>query len=454
MDFRLEHPRPELVRENWQSLNGVWDFEIDNARVGIWNGYEKRESLSDKINVPFCPESRLSGIGHTDFMYGVWYRRDIEIPAEWQGKRILLHFEACDYFTRVFVNGKLAGSHKGGYTPFSFDITELLSDDGNYITVYAEDDPTGEHQVAGKQSHRFNSYGCYYTRTTGIWQSVWMEAAEPAHIIRYATSSNLAQSNVTFTVDFTEASLGADVIVTALYDGEEVGQIETVVNSRRMTITLPLSELRLWEIGNGRLYDIVFEVIDGEERSDVAKGYFGMREVMLKKDGFYLNGERKFGRFVLDQGFYPDGLYTAPSDEALVADIKASMSFGFNGARLHQKVFERRFLYHADKLGYMVFDETGNWGLNTSDPMNVYNFLPEWIEEIERDMCHPSVIGWCPFNETWDKDGRRQSNELMELVYNTTYAIDASRLIVTNSGSYPCPKNDCHDVHDYEQDPE
>ena len=281
-----------------------------------------------------------------------------------------------------------------------------------------------------------------------------MEAAEPAHIIRYATSSNLAQSNVTFTVDFTEASLGADVIVTALYDGSEVGQVETVVNSRRMTITLPLSELRLWEIGNGRLYDLVFEVIDGEERTDVAKGYFGMREVMLKKDGFYLNGERKFGRFVLDQGFYPDGLYTAPSDEALANDIKASMSFGFNGARLHQKVFERRFLYHADKLGYMVFDETGNWGLNTSDPINVYNFLPEWIEELERDMCHPSVIGWCPFNETWDKDGRRQSNELMELVYNTTYAIDASRLIVTNSGSYPCPKNDCHDVHDYEQDPE
>ena len=454
MDFRLEHPRPELVRENWLSLNGVWDFEIDNARVGIWQGYEKRDSLSDKINVPFCPESRLSGIAHTDFMYGVWYRRDIEIPAKWQGKRILLHFEACDYFTRVFVNGKPAGSHKGGYTPFSFDITELLSDSGNYITVYAEDDPTGEHQVAGKQSHRFGSYGCYYTRTTGIWQSVWMEAAEPAHIIRYATSSNLAQSNVTFTVDFTEQSLGSDVIVTALYDGSEVGQVETVVNSRRMTITLPLSELRLWEIGNGRLYDLVFEVIDGEERTDVAKGYFGMREVMLKKDGFYLNGERKFGRFVLDQGFYPDGLYTAPSDEALANDIKASMSFGFNGARLHQKVFERRFLYHADKLGYMVFDETGNWGLNTSDPINVYNFLPEWIEEIERDMCHPSVIGWCPFNETWDKDGRRQSNELMELVYNTTYAIDASRLIVTNSGSYPCPKNDCHDVHDYEQDPE
>ena len=454
MDFRLEHPRPELVRENWLSLNGVWDFEIDNERVGIWKGYEKRDSLTGKINVPFCPESALSGVAHTDFIYGVWYRRDIEIPKEWAGKRIILHFEACDYLTRVFVNGNEVGKHKGGYTPFSFDITDLLLEGGNYITVYAEDDPTGSKQVAGKQSHRLNSYGCYYTRTTGIWQSVWMEAAEPAHLVRYATSANLAQSAVTFIADFTEESLGADLAVTAFYDGEEVGFVETVVNSRRMTVTVPLSELRLWELGNGRLYDVTFEVIDGEERRDTVKGYFGMREVMLKKDGFYINGERKFGRFVLDQGFYPDGIYTAPSDAALEFDIKASMSFGFNGARLHQKVFEPRYLYHADKLGYMVFDEAGNWGLDCTEPSNVYNFLPEWIEEMERDACHPSVIGWCPFNETWDVDGRRQSNELMELVYNTTYAIDASRLIVTNSGSYPCPKNDAYDVHDYEQDPE
>ncbi len=454
MDFRLEHPRPELKRESWASLNGVWEFEIDNARVGVSRGFEKRDSLTDKINVPFCPESALSGVAHTDFLYGVWYRRDIKIPKAWGGKRILLHFEACDYLTRVYVNGKLAGTHKGGYTPFVFDITDLLEKRGNYISVYAEDDPTGECQVAGKQSHKLDSYGCFYTRTTGIWQSVWMEAVEPARVVRYAANANLAASAVTLTIDFTEQSLGSDFVATALYDCKEVGKVETVVNSRRMAVTIPLSELRLWELGEGRLYDLTLEVIDGNDNVDKAEGYFGMREVMLKKDGFYINGERKFGRFVLDQGFYPDGIYTAPSDAALEADIKASMSFGFNGARLHQKVFEPRFLYHADRLGYMVFDEAGNWGLNASEPMNVYNFLPEWIEEMERDMCHPSVIGWCPFNETWDVDGRRQSNELMELVYNTTYAIDASRVIVTNSGSYPCPKNDAHDVHDYEQDVE
>ena len=453
MDFRLEHPRPELVRENWISLNGVWDFEIDNARVGISKGYEKRDCLSDKINVPFCPESRLSGVAHTDFIYSVWYRRALDIPSEWANKRVILHFEACDYSTSVFVNGRLAGKHKGGYTPFFFDITDLLEKDGNYLTVYAEDDPTGEKQVAGKQSHKLNSYGCFYTRTTGIWQSVWMEAVEPAHVIRYYTVSDIENSSVAVTADLSEPSLGCKLVARAYYDGALVGEAETVIRARRLTVNIPLSELVLWDIGEGNLYDLTLEVVS-ERGSDLLNGYFGMREVLLRKDGFYLNGKRRYGRFVLDQGFYPDGIYTAPSDAALVADIEASMSFGFNGARLHQKVFEPRFLYHADRLGYMVFDEAGNWGLNCSDPMNVYNFLPEWIEEMERDMCHPSVIGWCPFNETWDVEGRRHSNELMGLVYNTVYAIDATRLIVTNSGSYPCPKNDCHDVHDYEQDVE
>ena len=288
MDFRLEHPRPELKRENWKSLNGAWDFEIDNARVGFERNFQKRTSLNDKINVPFCPESRLSGVAHTDFLYGVWYRRDLEIPKEWGKKRIILHLEACDYFTRVFVNGALVGSHKGGYTPFFFDITDYLKDEGNYLTVYAEDDPTGEHQVAGKQSHKLDSYGCFYTRTTGIWQSVWMEAVEPARVIRYYTASDIDNSSVSVTADLSEQSLGASLTVKAYFEGELVGEAKTVVGSRRLTVNLPLSELHTWELGDGKLYDLVFEV-ESEWGIDILNGYFGMREVMLKKDGFYLH---------------------------------------------------------------------------------------------------------------------------------------------------------------------
>ncbi|MBR7142938.1 MAG: beta-galactosidase [Clostridia bacterium] len=450
---RMEHPRPDARRDAWMNLNGRWDFEIDNALVGRAKHFEKRPCFDGSIIVPFCPESKLSGVGHTDFMNAVWYRRTVEIPADWAGKRVLLHIGACDYETVVFVNGQEVGSHKGGYTPFCFDVTEALAEAENYITVYACDDTRSPQQVSGKQSPRLDSYGCMYTRTTGIWQTVWLEAVDACRIERYVAVADTAHCAVTLTVEGSEAALGALVRATVFFDGRQVGGGETRMLSRTGTLTLSLSEKHLWDLGEGHLYDVVLETVCNGQVKDVLHGYFGLRDVRLTKEGLFLNGRRVFGRFVLDQGFYPDGIYTAPSDEALVFDIEAAMKLGFNGARLHQKVFEPRFLYHADRLGYMVFDETGNWGLDHTDPMSIYHFLPEWLEEIRRDMSHPSVIGWCPFNETWDQEGRRQNNDFINLVYDVTRAADPTRPIVTNSGSYPC-RSDVHDVHDYEQDPE
>ncbi|MBO5882911.1 MAG: beta-galactosidase [Clostridia bacterium] len=452
--MRCEHPRPDALRVAWINLNGEWDFEIDNALVGIDSHYEKRDSFSGKINVPFCPESKLSGVGNTDFMNGVWYRRNIDIPTEWCGKRVLLHFEASDYETAVFVNGKTVGIHRGGYTPFCFDITDKLENSGNYVTVFAKDDVRSPEQVSGKQSEKLGSFGCFYTRTTGIWQTVWLEAVDACYIERYEAVADTENTAVTFSLETSEMAYGADAEAKVYFDGRLVGEAKTKIFDRAVKFTVSLSEKHLWDIGEGNLYDVVFELSMGGEKKDTLKGYFGLRDVRLTKEGFYLNGRRIYGRFVLDQGFYPDGIYTAPSDEALVFDIEASMKLGFNGARLHQKVFEARFLYHADRLGYMVWDETGNWGWDHTQNTNIYNFLPEWIEEMKRDMSHPSLIGWCPFNETWDKeDGRRQSNQMLDLVFDVTRAIDPTRPIVGNSGSYPC-KSDVHDVHDYEQDPE
>ena len=452
--YRTEHPRPDRMRNEWISLNGSWDFEIDNELVGIEKEFYKRKSLNSKINVPFCPESALSGIQNTDFMRGVWYRRDIQIPSDWHGKKILLHIDACDYETEVFVNGQKVGSHKGGYTPFYFDITDNLLEHGNYITVFAKDDVRSGKQVAGKQSTKRESYGCFYTRTTGIWQTVWLEAVEKHHIISYKVDTDISTMTATVKLAMSDAAIGANLTVLATYCGNPMAEASIAITQSTATVTLPLAEKHLWECGKGKLYDLHFS-LKKDGRTDRMQGYFGLRDIALTKNGgLQINGKTVFGRFVLDQGFYPDGIYTAPTDEDLVFDIKASMACGFNGARLHQKVFEPRFLYHADRLGYMVFAELGNWGLDHTDYDNLKNILPEWLEEIERDYSHPSIIGWCPTNETWDINGKPQSNKMLDEIYDATKAIDPIRPTITSSGSYPTERTDVHDVHDYEQDPE
>ena len=451
---RCEHPRPDQKRESWINLNGPWDFEIDNAKEGIYKGYPCRRNFGGKICVPFSPESVLSGVGYTDFINSIWYTRPIEIPHEWAGKRIIFHIGACDYKATVFVNGKLVGTHSGGYTSFKFDITSFLSDSDNFVTVYAEDDLRSERQMSGKQCHNLYSEGCLYTRTTGIWQTAWLEAVEPAYTVNYKVYANVSDPSVTLCVTTSNESVGGRLKVSAAYDGREVGKTYSDISSLSTTLNIKLSEKHLWEVGHGRLYNLVFE-LEKDGKTDVLEGYFGLREVSLtKENGLQINGKTIFGRFVLDQGFYPDGIITAPSDDALIFDIEAAMKCGFNGARLHQKVFEPRFLYHADRLGYMVWGETANWGLDPTLDLNIYNILPEWIEEIERDFSHPSIIGWCPTNETWDAHGRRQSNVMLDTVYDVTKALDKTRPVITSSGSFPTERTDVHDVHDYEQDPE
>ena len=452
--LRNEHPRPDRYRSQWINLNGEWDFEIDNAKVGLEKKFYERGSLNEKIAVPFSPESILSGIRHTDFMNAVWYRKSIEIPVEWSNKQILLHIDACDHKTTVFVNGVRIGKHVGGYTSFCFDITHALKTDGNYVTVYAEDDIRSGKQFAGKQSPRLGSYGCFYTRTTGIWQTVWLEAVEKAHIVSYKAYPNVSDTSVTLAVKLQGANAGDVLKVKASYCGKPMGEAETKVMSATEFVKIDLAEQHLWECGKGRLYDLSFELTSGD-KTDILTGYFGLREVKLTKErGLQINGRTVFGRFVLDQGFYPDGVITAPSDDALKFDIEAAMSCGFNGARLHQKVFEPRFLYHADTHGYMVWAEAGNWGFDHTEFANLEHFLPEWLEEVERDFSHPSVIGWCPFNETWDINGKHKSDALIDMVYTVTKAIDETRPVIAVSGSFPTNCTDAHDVHDYEQDPE
>jgi beta-galactosidase/beta-glucuronidase len=452
---RPEYPRPQMVRDKWINLNGIWEFEFDFGRSGKDRQVYLKDKLKDNILVPFCPESKLSGIEYTDFIPAVWYRRTFTIPEGWTGSRVLIHFGAVDYETEVWVNGSSVGRHKGGYSSFSFDITDYIREGENVVFVYAEDDVRSGLQPRGKQrcEHHYIKVGCDYTRTTGIWQTVWLECVPKEYISSFKLIPDPDNQSVYIEALLKGNANGLTFKAQAVFDDRNAGEAHAVVTGNRVSVTIPLKEKHLWEPGNPNLYDLTLSLEGDEGLIDKVGSYFGMRSVTLGKDVIKINNKPVFQRLVLDQGFYPEGIYTAPTDEDLRRDIEISMGLGFNGARLHEKIFEPRFLYWADKMGYMVWGEHANWGLDITNPMGLRQFLPEWIEALERDFNHPSIVGWCPFNETWDKDGSKQDNEILRIVYQVTKAIDTTRPVIDTSGNYHVV-TDIFDIHDYDQSPE
>ncbi|MFB3882904.1 MAG: glycoside hydrolase family 2 protein [Armatimonadota bacterium] len=454
---RAEYPRPQWVRDEWLNLNGEWEFEEDPELRGEGKGWVSGRRLAGRILVPFAPESRLSGIGKTDFVQCVWYRRAFRLPEGWAGRTVLLHFGAVDYAVTVWVNGTLAGRHRGGYSSFSFDITSLLRGGENELVVRATDDTRSPLQASGKQSNKPESYGCMYTRTTGIWQTVWLEAVPRAHLKRGRLLADLVSSTprLLVTVPVSEGAVGLTVEAIARADGVEVVRASATAGVDGACLSFALPGGRLWSPEDPFLYDL--EIVLGrstapalrdDEVVDRVQSYFGMRHISLGGPAIRLNGRPVFQRLVLDQGYYPDGIYTAPSDEALRRDIELSQAMGFNGARLHQKVFEERFLYWADKLGYLVWGEYPSWGLDLAEAGVLGRVLPEWLEVVARDYSHPSIVGWCPFNETPNEPPR----DVLRAVYWATKAVDASRPVIDASG-YTHAVTDVDDCHDYEQDP-
>lgn len=441
---RAEHPNPQSERKNWLNLNGEWDFEFDFGNSKYDAGIIDKKEWERKIFVPFCPESKLSGIEHTDFIPAVWYRKTVDISAENLEGIVFLNFGAVDYEAKIYVNGKKAGYHKGGYSSFRVDITEFLNVGENVIVVNAVDDVRDPLVPRGKQCEELKSRGCDYTRTTGIWQTVWLEFAPKEHIKSFRLYSDAENSALSILANVEgEGEFTAE----AFYEGRSVGSVKKHVTNV-FNGEIALSEKHLWEPGCGRLYDLKL-TFNGDEISS----YFGLRSIRLDDYKFLINGKSVFQRLVLDQGFYRDGIYTAPTEEELINDIKISFAVGFNGARLHQKVFEPRFLYHCDRLGYLVWGEYGNWGLDWSNTSALEAILPEWCECVERDFNHPSIIGWCPFNETWDIDGRKQYDSILRTVYRVTKQLDITRPCIDTSGNFHV-ETDIYDVHDYEQDVE
>lgn len=457
---RPEYPRPQMVRDEWLNLNGQWDFEIDTGDSGRARGLQEAQNLSGRIMVPFCPESRLSGVEHLDFMPAVWYRREITLPAHWleNGRRVLLHFGAVDYETEVWLNGRQAGTHRGGYTPFTFDITPLLAGRTNTLTLCARDDVRSGLQPKGKQSAEFASHDCDYSRTTGIWQTVWMECVGERYIAGLQYRPDPDNGCLYVHADLAGDTDGLMLRARASIRGVPAGEVSARVTGGLAELRLPLSEIRLWNPGDPHLYDIELLLGDAAGMAaggfcDRVTGYFGLRSVALRGGAIEINHRRVFQRLVLDQGFYPDGIYTAPSDKDIRRDIELSMGLGFNGARMHQKVFDPRYLYWADQLGYLVWGEFASWGLDITGPRGLERFLPEWLESVRRDFNSPALVGWCPFNETWDLDGAKQDDEVIRIVYETTKMLDPSRPVIDTSGNFHV-ETDVFDIHDYEQDPD
>ena len=450
---RPEHPRPQLTRAGWRSLNGEWDFAFDMSVSKRAREFWKNGAYTHKITVPFCPESSLSGVGFTDFIPAVWYRRSFTLSAEECAGRVLLHFGAVDYRCEVWVNETPVGSHKGGYSSFTFDITGAVQPGENTVVLYAADDVRSPLQPTGKQCPQYASQGCHYTRTTGIWQSVWLEFVPKTYISALKMETDPDNGLLTFEAKLNEAAEGT-LTVTASFEGAPAGETSLKVRGASVRGQLKVEDVKVWDIGAPNLYDLSF-TLETAGGTDAVRSYTGFRSIEWKDKKFYLNGRSVFQRLVLDQGFYPDGIYTAPSDEALQNDIRLSQAMGFNGARLHEKVFEERFLYWADKMGYLVWGEYPNWGLDITSGTGLEIMLPEWLSVVERDYNHPALIGWCPFNETWDDGatGTRQDDEVLRSIYLATKAADPIRPVIDTSGNFHVV-TDIYDIHWYEQEPE
>ena len=449
---RSEYPRPQFEREYWVNLNGTWTYSFDFGQTGADRNFRNSKGFDGKITVPFCPESSLSGVKHTDFIPCIWYQRTITVPETWGGKNILLNFGAVDYDATIFIDGKKVGRHCGAGSSFSLDITKFVKAGSSAnLVIQVKDNLRGGKQPGGKQSTGYYSAGCNYTRVTGIWQTVWMEAVCPEALKQVFATPDIDQQQLVVRPEFYEEGNGNTLTVQVFDEKQKLVSTKTAPATNNTIIVLPIKNPKLWWPESPYLYDVIYTVRDAKGNVlDKVKSYAGMRKIHLAGGYFYLNNKPYYQRLVLDQGFYPDGIWTAPSDEALKHDIVMSKAVGFNGARLHQKVFEERYFYWADKLGYITWAEQASWGLDVNNEEAVRNFLTEWADEVVRDRNHPSIVTWTPLNETWGaRDGVyvRFVNDL----YNLTKAIDPTRPVNDASGDAHV-KTDIWSVHDYSRE--
>ena len=454
----LDYPRPQLVRSHWMSLNGRWRFLFDPERRFTDPAEIRCWPLS--ITVPFPPECRASGIGDPGFHSVCWYQRDFQIEPPTDGKRVLLHFGAVDYFARVWVNGIEVAQHEGGHTPFCADITRALkSSSTQRVTVYVEDDPGDLTKPRGKQDWQLEPHSIWYHRTTGIWQTVWLEQVPSAYIARLRWTPNLVGFSIQFEAKIAGESTDELLIETELRHGRRLlardwYQVIDGETDRQIIFSDPgIDDYRnelLWSPERPTLIDVNVRLKRGEKVIDEVKSYTALRSVDIERGRFMLNGRPYMLRLVLDQGYWPETLLAAPNNQALRRDVELTKEMGFNGVRKHQKIEDPRYLYWADKLGLLVWEEMPSVYRYTRTAIK--RLVREWSDAIERDYSHPCIVAWVPFNESWgipDLPSAAEQRHAVQALYHLTKTLDPTRPVIGNDG-WESAATDLIGIHDYD----
>jgi beta-galactosidase/beta-glucuronidase len=447
---RPEHPEPQFMRTKWMPLNGTWEFAFDDRDEGLlqhWNTGLK--ALPKRITIPYCFESKLSGVTETGFHPVAWYRKEFEVPAAWKGDQVLLHFGAVDYRAKVWVDGQLAASHEGGNVPFTIDAGLLLHPGRNNIVVRAEDPPEDRAIPRGKQYWKPQSESIFYTRTSGIWQSVWLEAAGTAHFDNIHVVAD-QDGNATFDGELAGMPLGAfEYQISVIDGGNEVAKADGKVELGRFNAKVKVDKVKLWSPESPTLYSLKYTLLRDGKAVDEVLSYAGFRSIAVAHDRVTINGKPIYLKLLLDQGYWPESILTPPSEEAILRDIDLVQAMGFNGVRKHQKVEDPRFLYWADRRGLLVSGEIADAYLFTE--LAARRFTNEWMQAVKRDYNHPSIIIWNAINESWGtpdlKEVRQQ--EYLKSLYHLTRTLDPTRLVIDNEGWEHTDQTDLFAIHDY-----
>ena len=461
---RAEYPRPQFVRSEWINLNGKWQFEFDDKNEGWKEKYANQEKLTREINVPFVYQSELSGINDRTIHEYIWYKKEIELNHP-HDKETLLHFGAVDYYCKVYVNGQFVGEHEGGHTSFHFNISDKLVKGKQTITVFVHDPFDDETIPRGKQFWEKESRGIWYTNSTGIWQTVWIEQLDKEHI-----------ESVKFTSDFDHGMVSIDLLIsdftnlieenrflnyTISYKDIMIAEDQIKLNSHNVKRAIDIMQNKIfrsnfhdagfaWTPENPNLFDVKLELVnDAGHVLDTIKSYFGYRKVHSENGMVFLNNKPYYQKLVLDQGYWPEGLLTAPSASDFKRDIELAKEIGFNGCRKHQKTEDPLFLYYADTLGFLVWGECASAPVYTEKAAT--RLMKEWVEIVERDYNHPSIVTWVPLNESWgvpNIHADKKQQQFSKTMYHMLHAIDGTRLVISNDG-WEATTTDICAIHNY-----